>query len=127
MFGQVRIYKPESLQPQLREALQDYARASVGISTKGKLLVPKLLYAYAREYVEDASLLDWVCNLLPSHQVAVIFDCVQQRRRRFLGSKTFNIVPFDFSFRYLFPGAGVGTQKVVSWKQSNPVIKYLGH
>jgi len=107
----VRVYTPKHVHSQLEDALQDYTRASVGISPKGRLLIPKLLYTYARENVEDSDILDWVCNLLPSNQVAVVFDCIQQRRHRILTSRNFNIIPLDFTFRYLFP-AEVGLKKI---------------
>lgn len=100
---QVRVYTSEHVKSQLEGALLDYTRAAVGISTKGRLLVPKLLHDYARQCVEDADLLDWICHLLPSNQVAVVFECIQQRRHRILGSRNFTTLPYDFTFRYLFP------------------------
>ncbi len=85
-------------------ALHDYVRVAVGISVKGRLLVPKLLYCYAHEIVDDRVLLDWVCDFLPTSQVAVIFKCIQQRHFHLLQSNNnFAVLPFDFSFRYLFP------------------------
>jgi hypothetical protein len=49
-------------------------------------------------------LLDWVCNFLPSTQVAFIFECIQQHSHgHHVQSNNFAVVPFDFSFRYLFP------------------------
>ena len=103
LFWQVRVYKSKHVKSQLEDALRDYTRAAVGISTKGRLVVPKLLYTYGREFVEDAEILDWVCNRLPSNQVAVVFECIQQRKHRILGSRNFNVLPNDFTFRYLFP------------------------
>lgn len=103
MHSQVRVYTSKHVKSQLEDALHDYTRAAVGISTKGRLLVPKLLYTYAREFVEDSGLLDWICNRLPSNQVAVVFECIQQRRHRFLGSRNFNVLPNDYTFRYIFP------------------------
>lgn len=100
----VRVYSAEHVHEELRYAVHSYARAAVGISEKGKLLVPKLLYCYAHEIVEDRVLLDWVCNFLPSTQVAFIFECIQQHSHgHHVQSNNFAVVPFDFSFRYLFP------------------------
>ncbi|CAM6039286.1 unnamed protein product [Sphagnum compactum] len=100
----VRVYTAEHVHEELGFALHDYVRVAVGISVKGKLLVPKLLYCYAHEIVDDHVLLDWVCDFLPSSQVAVIFKCIQQRRFHLLQSNNnFAVLPFDFSFRYLFP------------------------
>ena len=124
---QVRIYTPKHVHSQLEDALQDYTRASVGISPKGRLLIPKLLYMYARENVEDSDILDWVCNLLPSNQVAVVFDCIQQRRHRILASRNFNIIPLDFTFRYLFP-AEVGLKKIFWFSRKKPrASRTYGH
>jgi hypothetical protein len=104
----VRIYKPENLHEELDAAVRDYVRASVGMTEKGKLLIPKLVYNYARDFVEDIALMDWVRNHLPASQVAALHERMQQheqrRRRRLLNSSpTFAIVPFNFKFRYLFP------------------------
>ncbi len=104
LLPQVRVYSAEHVHEELRYAVHSYARAAVGISEKGKLLVPKLLYCYAHEIVEDRVLLDWVCNFLPSTQVAFIFECIQQHSHgHHVQSNNFAVVPFDFSFRYLFP------------------------
>jgi hypothetical protein len=102
-LSQVRVYTAEHVHEELGFAVHGYARAAVGISVKGKLLIPKLLYCHAHETVEDRVLLDWVCNFLPTAQVALIFECIQQRRYNLLQSNNFAVLPFDFSFRYLFP------------------------
>ncbi|CAK9195184.1 unnamed protein product [Sphagnum troendelagicum] len=98
----VRIYTAEKVHMQLEDAFHNYTQASVGISTTGKLLVPKLLKCYAQNFVEDSDLLDWICNLLPSSQVDVICECIQQQHHHIFGSSNITIVPFNFTFRYLF-------------------------
>jgi hypothetical protein len=98
----VRIYTAENVHMQLEEAFHNYTQASVGISTTGKLLVPKLLQCYAQNFVEDSDLLDWICSLLPSSQVDVICECIQQQHHHFFGPSSITIVPFNFTFRYLF-------------------------
>ncbi len=114
---QVRIYTADKVHFQLQDAFHDYIQAAVGMSTKGKLLVPKLLQCYAREFVEDNALLAWICDLLPNSQVAMICEYVQQRHRhhRILGSRNFTIIPFDFTFRYLFP-ADIARELMSIWK-----------
>ncbi|CAK9859792.1 unnamed protein product [Sphagnum jensenii] len=98
----VRIYTAEKVHMQLEDAFHNYTQASVGISTTGKLLVPKLLQCYAQNFVEDSDLLDWICNLLPSSQVDIICECIQQQHHHIFGSSNITIVPFNFTFRYLF-------------------------
>ncbi|KAG0568494.1 hypothetical protein KC19_6G023300 [Ceratodon purpureus] len=107
----VRIYTPEHIHDELDSAFQDYLRATVGMTAKGRVLLPKLVYNYAREFVEDDFVLEWVCRFLPIAQVTVIYECIQQRhRKRLFNSAPFSVCPYSFAFRYLFPkglsGAG---------------------
>ncbi|XP_020518817.1 uncharacterized protein LOC18427447 isoform X1 [Amborella trichopoda] len=99
----VRIFTADNVREELKNSLKDYVQASVGINNKGKLLVPKMLHSFAKTIVEEALLSEWICQFLPSHQAAVIQDCIRQRRQRFLGSRNcYAILPFDSRFRYLF-------------------------
>lgn len=100
----VRIYTPEHIHDELDSAFQDYLRATVGMTAKGRVLLPKLVYNYAREFVDDDAVLEWVCRFLPIQQVTVIYECIQQRqRRRLLQGAPFSVAPYSFAFRYLFP------------------------
>lgn len=99
---QVKIYSPANVKEELQEAQRDYVRASVGVSSKGKLLVPKMLYCFARGIVDDANLAIWISQFLPQQQAAFVQQCMSQRRQRFLGSCNFRVMAFDSRFRYLF-------------------------
>ncbi|XP_068664202.1 uncharacterized protein [Aristolochia californica] len=98
----VKIFTPDDVREQLHESLRDYIQASVGISSKGKLLVPKLLHCYAKGIVEDSLLADWICSYLSPEQASIVRDCTSHRKQRLLGARGFTIVPFDSRFRYLF-------------------------
>ncbi|XP_065014464.1 uncharacterized protein LOC135642328 isoform X1 [Musa acuminata AAA Group] len=98
----VKIYSPANVKEELQEAQRDYVRASVGVSSKGKLLVPKMLYCFARGIVDDANLAIWISQFLPQQQAAFVQQCMSQRRQRFLGSCNFRVMAFDSRFRYLF-------------------------
>ncbi|KAJ7524341.1 hypothetical protein O6H91_17G001100 [Diphasiastrum complanatum] len=98
----VRVYTAEKVLEQLQESFHDYIRASVGINLRGKLLVPKLLYQYAHGIVEDAALVDWICQRMPGSQSSLIQDCMQQRQTQLLRPRKFKVVSFDLRFRYLF-------------------------
>ncbi|PKA47083.1 hypothetical protein AXF42_Ash011757 [Apostasia shenzhenica] len=98
----VRIFTKDNIQDVLQRSMRDYIRASVGISDKGKLLVPKLLYCYAKGVVEDSLLVDWICRYLTSGQAAVVRNSTSQRKQRLLGARSFSVIPFDSRFRYLF-------------------------
>jgi hypothetical protein len=100
---QVRIFTAANVRNELVESLRDYIQASVGISDRGKLLIPKLLQGYAKGAVEDSLFTDWICHHLSPDQVAAIRDSSSsQRKQRLLGARSFTVVAFDSKFRYLF-------------------------
>lgn len=98
----VRIFTSDNVQTELKESMRDYIQATVGISEKGKLLVPKLVHSFARNLVEDSLLIDWICQYLTPDQVTIVRDSSSQKKQRLLGVRSFSIVPFDTRFRYLF-------------------------
>ncbi|KAL6603270.1 hypothetical protein ACP70R_043631 [Stipagrostis hirtigluma subsp. patula] len=98
----VKIYTASNVREELQDAQRDFIRASVGVSRKGKLLVPKMLHCFARSFVDDNSFPIWISHFLPQQQATFIDHCVSQRRQSLLGTRTFGIIPFDSRFRYLF-------------------------
>ncbi|GAV73993.1 DUF547 domain-containing protein/Lzipper-MIP1 domain-containing protein [Cephalotus follicularis] len=98
----VRIFRPDNVKELLKKSLKDYAQASVGISDRGKLLVPKLLHCFAKGLVEESLLPEWICQYLSPEQAAMIRDCSSNHRWKLLGSRIFSILPFDSRFRFLF-------------------------
>ncbi|KAI4325188.1 hypothetical protein MLD38_030606 [Melastoma candidum] len=98
----VRIYTTQNIREELQEAQRDFIRASVGVSNKGKLLVPKLLHCFAKGFVDDANLGEWISHYLPAQQAAFVERCMAQRRHSFLASRNCGIISFDSRFRYLF-------------------------
>lgn len=99
---QVRIYTVGNVREELEEAQRDYIRASVGISSKGRLLVPKMLHCFAKSFLDDSNLAVWISHYLPPHQAAFVEQCISQRRQSLLGSRNCGILHFDSRFRYLF-------------------------
>nr|AGT17090.1 hypothetical protein SHCRBa_084_G07_F_180 [Saccharum hybrid cultivar R570] len=98
----VKIYTANNVREELQDAQRDFIRASVGVSRKGKLLVPKILHCFARGFVDDNSFPIWISRFLPQQQATFVDHCVSQRRQSLLGTRTFGIIPFDSRFRYLF-------------------------
>uniref|UniRef100_A0A1J3D2J2 DUF547 domain-containing protein n=1 Tax=Noccaea caerulescens TaxID=107243 RepID=A0A1J3D2J2_NOCCA len=98
----VRIYTAKGVKEELLEAQRDFIQASVGLSSKGKLLVPKMLQCYAKNLMEDSNLGVWISKYLPPHQAAFVEQCISQRRQSLLASRNCGILPFDSRFRYLF-------------------------
>ncbi|KAM0939389.1 putative ternary complex factor MIP1, leucine-zipper [Dioscorea sansibarensis] len=98
----VRIYTANNVREELQEAQRDFIRASVGLSSKAKLLIPKMLHCFARGFVDEANLTTWIFRFLPQQQVNLIEQCISQRRNGFLGSRNCVVLPYDSRFRYLF-------------------------
>ncbi|KDP33990.1 hypothetical protein JCGZ_07561 [Jatropha curcas] len=98
----VRVFTPGNVNELLKTSLKDYVQASVGISSKGKLLVPKLLYCFAKGTVDDLQLPEWICQFLSPEQAAMVKDCSSNHKWRLLGSKSFSVLHFDSRFRFLF-------------------------
>ncbi|GKV03734.1 hypothetical protein SLEP1_g15985 [Rubroshorea leprosula] len=98
----VRIFRPDNLNELLNKSLKDYIRASVAISSRGKLLVPKLLHCFAKGVIEDSQLPEWICQFLTPEQASMVRDCLSHNKWRLLGARTFSILPFDSRFRFLF-------------------------
>ncbi|KAK9101673.1 hypothetical protein Scep_025103 [Stephania cephalantha] len=107
----VRIFKAANVAEDLNDSLRDYVRASVGLSNKGKLVVPKLLHCYAKGIVEDAALPEWICQFICPEQAAIVRDNSSRRKQRLLSTRSFAVLPFDSQFRYLFlPDLNQGRQ-----------------
>ncbi|KAK1323763.1 hypothetical protein QJS10_CPA02g01624 [Acorus calamus] len=98
----VRIYTPANVREELQEAQRDFIRASAGLSSKGKLLVPKMVHCFTKGSVDDANLAVWISGFLPPQQANFVEQCLSQRRQSFLSSRNCGILPFDSRFRYLF-------------------------
>ncbi|KAI3880203.1 hypothetical protein MKW92_001724 [Papaver armeniacum] len=98
----VRVYSVQNIKEELKHAQRDFIRASVAVSRRGKLLMPRMLYEFASTFVDDLTLGIWVSQYLLPHQAVVVEQCIAKRRQSFLGRSSTVIVPFDSRFRYLF-------------------------
>lgn len=99
----MRIYTAKNVREELHEAQLDFIRASVGVSSKGRLLVPKMLHCFAKSFVDDSNLAVWISHYLPGCQAAFVERCMSQRRQKtLLSSRNCGVLPFDSRFRYLF-------------------------
>jgi hypothetical protein len=86
----------------LQLAKQEYLQAAVGVSSQRKIYLPKLLEWYMRDFAKDMEgLLDWLCQQLFGPFLADVQECVNNPREGVL-SHSIEVMPYDFSFRYLF-------------------------
>ncbi|KAK2965447.1 hypothetical protein RJ640_008241 [Escallonia rubra] len=98
----VRIYTAMNVREELQESQRDFIRASVGVSSKGRLLVPKLLHCFGNGCVDDEKFPAWISRFLLSHQASFVEKCMSKRRQSLFSSRCCGILPFDSRFRYLF-------------------------
>ncbi|KAL8145129.1 uncharacterized protein LOC141706828 isoform X1 [Apium graveolens] len=98
----VRIYTALEVEKELDMAKREYLQASVGICTTTNIFaIPKLLDWYLLDFAKDLeSLLDWICLQLPSELGKEALQCLERAKPESL-SKFVQVVPYDFSFRYL--------------------------
>ncbi|KAL0697802.1 hypothetical protein Bca4012_053924 [Brassica carinata] len=102
---QVRIYSAENVGEELEDAQKDYIQASVGVSPRGKLIVPKMLHCFGKNFVDDSKVALWISRHLPPRQAAFVEQCIHRRQWwGFLDSSSSKcgVIPFDSRFRYLF-------------------------
>lgn len=103
----MRVYTPSDIYNELEMAKTDYLHASICISQHGrrsgsssssKLFIPKLLDWYMLDFAEDMeSLVEWVSlQLSNSARLEELTKCVKKEM------DVIQIVPYDFSFRYIF-------------------------
>ncbi|GAB4848951.1 hypothetical protein Ancab_003765 [Ancistrocladus abbreviatus] len=97
----VRVYTASQVETELEAAKRDYLQAAVGISNTNKLIIPKLLDWYLLDFAKDLeSLLDWVCLQLPDQLRREALSCLDRKEEEPL-SQLVQVMPYDFSFRYL--------------------------
>ncbi|XP_002863751.2 uncharacterized protein LOC9299827 isoform X1 [Arabidopsis lyrata subsp. lyrata] len=98
----VRVYTASKVEEELEVAKREYLEASVGISV-AKMGIPKLMDWYSHDFAKDIeSLLDWICLQLPTELGKDALNCVQQGMSQPHSSTLVHIIPYDFTFRYLF-------------------------
>ncbi|KAK4416217.1 hypothetical protein Salat_2447200 [Sesamum alatum] len=97
----VRIYTASHVETELETAKRDYLQAAVGISSTNKIVIPKLLDWYLLDFAKDLdALLDWICLQLPDELRNEALQCLERKGKEPL-SQLVQVMPYNFSFRYL--------------------------
>ncbi|PIN19100.1 hypothetical protein CDL12_08211 [Handroanthus impetiginosus] len=99
----VHVYTATQVENELEAAKRDYLQAAIGISTSEKVIsIPKLLDWYLLDFTKDfESLVDWICLQLPSEIGKEALKCLESKKTEPL-FQCLQIMPHEFSFRYLF-------------------------
>ncbi|KOM33750.1 hypothetical protein LR48_Vigan01g330600 [Vigna angularis] len=96
----VRVYTASQVENELEVAKREFLHAAIGFSTS-KFALPKLLDWYLLNFAKDLeSLLDWICLQLPSELGKQAIKLLEERKTEPL-SQFVQIMPYEFSFRYL--------------------------
>eukprot|EP00249_Psilotum_nudum_P000374 c11746_g1_i1 orf=410-2389(-) len=96
----VRVYTASEVESELETAKKEFLQAAVGV-TKKKVLIPKLLEWYMKDFAKDAeSLVEWICEQLPSFLRSSLDECLERGNGKAL-SQIIEVMPYDFNFRYL--------------------------
>ncbi|XP_039795518.1 uncharacterized protein LOC120660926 isoform X2 [Panicum virgatum] len=100
----VRVYTAARVEEELEAAKREYLQAAVGVSSPGRLAVPKLLHWYLLDFAKDVdSLMDWVCLQLPAGLRQQAVRAVEGGRRAGAEPQRIQVLPYEFRFRYLLP------------------------
>ncbi|VAH46441.1 uncharacterized protein LOC119363859 isoform X1 [Triticum dicoccoides] len=104
----VRVYTPKRLFQQLEAAKEEYIRATVGVRPpdhqhrRGRVLLPKLVEAYARDVgLSPERLLDAAQRCLPESVRAAVQRCRQQQQGTTASKAVVEWAPHRQGFRYL--------------------------
>ncbi|XP_071738514.1 uncharacterized protein [Rutidosis leptorrhynchoides] len=101
----LRVYTSEDIVNELARARVEYLEASVGVVSRKKVLVPKLLQCHIKDFADDMeSLLEWIYSQLPQSGSLrrLIMECLNDETKSSL-AKMVEIQPYVYEFRYLLP------------------------
>lgn len=96
------MYTAGAIHTELQDACRDFLTASVGLTRHSRVMIPKILHWFARDFSSDArSLLEWIALQLPDERRAAVEECLEKKRGK-KTSQQMSIVSYDWNFRYLF-------------------------
>ncbi|MCD7450739.1 hypothetical protein HAX54_008300 [Datura stramonium] len=103
----LRIYRPDEVGNELERAKMEYLEASVGVTSKKKIVVPKLMQWHMNDFADDMeSLVEWIYSQLSSScsLKKSMMDCLGAGEKKSLSlTKMIEVQPYASEFRYLLP------------------------
>lgn len=100
---QLRVYTPEDVVNELGRAKVEYLEASIMVTSKRKIVLPKLLQWHMRDFADNLnSLLEWIHSQLPRSGTLkrLIMECLNCGAKS-LATKMVEVRPYEPEFRYL--------------------------
>lgn len=103
----LRIYTADEVANELERAKMAYLEASVGVTSKKKIMVPKLMQWHMKDFADDMeSLVEWMYSQLASccSLKKSMMDCLGAGEKKSLSiAKMIEVQPYASEFRYLLP------------------------
>ncbi|KAJ4893455.1 hypothetical protein Rs2_20249 [Raphanus sativus] len=102
----LRVYTAEDVVNELIKARTEYLEASIGITGRKKIVIPRYLHKRLRDFAEDeGSLVEWICRQLPPGQRCLqLKETVMEwlnKQSVWSLSKLIEVRPHEYEFRYL--------------------------
>ncbi|XP_020593810.1 uncharacterized protein LOC110033963 isoform X2 [Phalaenopsis equestris] len=100
----LRVYTAENVVNELERAKIEFLEASICITSKKKMVIPKLLEWHMLDFADDIeSLIEWIYSQLPrSRPLKTLMMQWLSSNTRICASKLVEIRPYNAEFRYLF-------------------------
>lgn len=105
---QLRVYTSEDIVNELIKARTEYLEASIGVSGRKKIVIPRFLHKRLRDFAEDeGSLIQWICSRLPPvqrclHLKETAMEWLNRKGESQL-IKMVEVRSHEYEFRYLLP------------------------
>ncbi|KFK36857.1 hypothetical protein AALP_AA4G180700 [Arabis alpina] len=99
----LRVYTADEVVNDLGRARVEYLEASIGVSSKKKIVVPQLLQWHMKDFADDIeSLLEWIYSQLPrsGNLKGMVMECLKRKAKVPL-AKMVEIQTYGHEFRYL--------------------------
>ncbi|XP_010554611.1 PREDICTED: uncharacterized protein LOC104824281 isoform X2 [Tarenaya hassleriana] len=99
----LRVYTPDNVVNDLGRARVEYLEASVGVSSKKRIVIPQLLQWNMKDFADDMeSLLEWIYSQLPrsGSLKGMMMECLKRKAKTPL-TKMVEIQTYRDEFRYL--------------------------
>ncbi|KAI5080810.1 hypothetical protein GOP47_0003993 [Adiantum capillus-veneris] len=95
----VRVYTGKNVYQELDAAKREFLQANIIVRKDNKVLMPRVLEAFARESsMSTLGLLQWICVNVSEHQRRDLRTCMKVRSY----NRCIEWTPYNFNFRYLF-------------------------
>ncbi|KAF2547796.1 hypothetical protein F2Q70_00023551 [Brassica cretica] len=104
----LRVYTAEDVVNELIKARSEYLEASIGISGRKKIVIPRFLHKRLRDFADDeGTLVEWICRQLPQGQRCLqlketAMEWLKKQSESSL-NKLIEVRPHEYEFRYLLP------------------------